>query len=151
MKRSISSIALSTPILALLAALLLPTAATGAVYRLKGKVKGDENGTVSLKVVVKRGKPQRLKAVTYRNLDGFCDQDDSVGYETPAGERSGSLSGSTSIEFGGAFMGVRYGSNPQRVGIFGKVRQRGKRVKATIEVYFDRFCKAGGTFVATPG
>ena len=109
MKRAISSITLSISVLALVGALLVPATATGAVYRLKGSVKGDANGTVSLKVVVKRGKPQRLKAVTYRKLDGFCDQDDSVGYETPAGERSGSFGGSTSIEFGGAFMDVRYG------------------------------------------
>jgi len=134
---------------ALAAALVLPAAAAGAVHSLKGKVKGDANGTVTLKVVVKRGAPIRVRSISYSKLDGFCDQDESVGYETPAGERSGALKGSARVEYGGAFMAIRYGPNPQRTGVFGKVRQKGKKVKATIEVYFDLYCKAGGTFVAT--
>ena len=136
-------------VLALSAALLLPATAPAAVYKLKGKVKGDADGRVTMKVVVTRGDPKRIKAFRYRNVDGACDQDESVGYETPTGARSGAFGGSTSIGFGGAFMDVRYGPNPQRVGIFGKVRQKGKRVVGTLEVYFDDYCKAGGSFVAT--
>ena len=134
---------------ALVVALVLPASAAGTTYRLKGKVAGDANGTVTLKVVLRNGKPQRLKAFAYKNLDGFCNQDDTIGYETPAGQRSGNLGGSTRIDYGGAFMDVWYAPNPQRVGIFGYVRNRGNRVRATIEVYFNRNCKAGGRFTAT--
>jgi hypothetical protein len=135
--------------LALLGVLLVPATASAVEYKLKGTVKGDANGVVSMKVVVKKGQLQKIRAFTYSKLDGFCDQDESVGYETPAGERSGAFGGSTTIRFGGAFMDVRYGANPQRVGIFGTVKQKGKKVTGTVEVYFDRFCKAGGNFVAT--
>jgi hypothetical protein len=128
---------------------LLPATAVGKELALKGRVAGDTNGAVSLKVVVERGKPKRLKAFAYRNLDGFCDQDDAVGYETPAGEQSRKLTGSTRADYGGAFQKWWYAQEPQRVEIFGKVRDRGRRVRGAIRIYFQQACKAEGRFTAT--
>ena len=129
--------------------LATPGAAEAKTYTLKGKVAGDADGTVSLKAVTsKSGKLKRLKAFRYANLDGFCDRDDQVGYESPDAAQTRKLRGSTKVYFGGAFQRPWYASEPQRVEFFGKVRKRGRRITArgTVRVYFKRFCKAEGKF-----
>ena len=124
---------------ALLAALALPGTALGAArtYTLKGKVEGDANSAVSVKVVVVSGKPRRLKGLTYRNLDANCDG-------SPTGELSGSAGrnvGPSGFEFDGSFRWVSYPANPSRnVNMFGKVRRRGRLITATLEVFNNDFC-----------
>ena len=126
--------------------------AAKTTYELEGPVEGDANARVSLKVVVKDGKPRAVKGLRYENLDTFCDQDAEVGYETPAGERSGSAGKNEGprIESDNSFRWVSYPSDPSRsVNVVGKVKRHGKKVTGLLEVFFNEEpCKAEGTFKA---
>ena len=123
-----------------IAGLALPAGASAArtTYTLKGKVDGDANSRVSVKVVVRNGQPQRLKGLTYRNLDSDC----------AAGELSGSGGKNlgASVEFNNSFRWVSYPQGGSRhVNMYGKVRRRGRRITATLEVFDnENLCDAKG-------
>jgi hypothetical protein len=127
--------------------------AAKTTHRLEGPVAGDANASVAISVVVKNGEPRKVKGLRYENLDKFCDQDDEVGYETPAGETSGSAGKNIGpgIESDNSFRWVSNPSDPARsVNIVGKVKQHGKKVTGLLEVFFnDEPCKAEGKFTAT--
>jgi hypothetical protein len=132
-KRSVIKVLI--PACLLLGALILPSAAPAKVHSLTGTVGSDQTATVSMRVVVKNGKPVKLKAFSWAGLDGFCDT-------TPAGEQSGSLLGSAKVLFGGNFRKA-VTSGTYSVNIFGKLKQKGKKVAGTIEVFFNNgLCKA---------
>lgn len=123
---------------ALMVAFALPGTALGATttYTLKGKVEGDANSVVSVKVVVVNGKPRRLKGLAYRNLNASCDG-------SPTGEVSGFAGKNLgpSIELGGSFRWVSYPTDPSRfVNMFGTVRRRGRLITATLEVFNNDAC-----------
>jgi hypothetical protein len=156
MDRTTSSIKGPAAVCAITLALWLAITAIagGATHKLDGKVNGDSNGTVSLQVVVRDGKPKKVKKLEYENLDTFCDQDDAVGFETPVGDRSGKAGRNVgpSIEANRSFRWVSYPDDPPRqVNVVGKVKRRGTKVEGKIEVFFNDFpaCKAEGTFTAT--
>lgn len=131
---------------ALVGVLAGPSASEGKTYRLKGTVGGDSNGTVSMRVVVKKGEPRVVKAFAWQGLDGFCD-------DTFAGEQSGSLSRSARVLFRGNFrMATSFAD--KAISITGVVRNKGRKVRGTIELYFNNgFCNAPPlgrrTFTAT--
>ncbi|MGH2987271.1 MAG: hypothetical protein ACRDLO_11390 [Solirubrobacterales bacterium] len=156
MERTTSSIkGLSAACAITLALALAITAIAGGVtHKLEGNVDGDSNGTIRLQVVVKDGKPKKVKKLEYENLDTFCDQDDAVGFETPVGDRSGNAGRNVgpSIEANRSFRWVSYPEDPSRqVNVIGKVKRRGNKVNGKIEVFFNEFpaCKAEGDFTAT--
>jgi hypothetical protein len=129
---------LAAPVLAaaLAVALALPTGAAAKVYTLNGKVKGDSNSDVSVKVVVRNGEPQRLKGLTYRNLDATCNVDGTT--TVPAGELSGTGGKNVgpSVEVDNSFRWVSYPDDGARyVNMFGNLKKGGRLIKATLEVY----------------
>jgi len=88
--------------------------------------------------VVRNGQPQRLKGLTYRNLDSDC----------AAGELSGSggKNQGPSVEFDNSFRWVSYPqAGARHVNMYGKVRRRGRRIRATLEVFDnENLCDAKG-------
>jgi hypothetical protein len=138
-------------------ALLLPAGADAAKkksHKLEGRMSGDPNSSISITVVTRGGDPKRVKRLRYRNLDTFCDLDDEVGFETPAGDRSGSAGRNIGpgIEFDNSFRWVSFPQVPPRqVNVVGKVKRRGKKVTGTIEVLDNEVpvCQAEGRFTAS--
>jgi hypothetical protein len=130
----------SIPALALVGALVVPATAAGKTHKLSGPVEGDANATVSMKVVVKKGKPKKVKGFAWQGLDGFCD-------DTFAGEQTGT----TSLKTGPFPSPFRiFGPYDQAtspgdvVDISGTVKQKGKKViDGLIAVSFNNgFCTA---------
>ncbi|MGH2962977.1 MAG: hypothetical protein ACRDL3_12410 [Solirubrobacterales bacterium] len=127
-------------ICALVGALAVAPAAVAKTHNLSGPVEGDANARISMKVVVKKGQPKKVKAFAWQGLDGFCD-DSFVGEQT----------GTTSLKtkpFPSPFR--IFGSYDQAaspgdtVDISGTVKRKGKKiVRGLIAVSFDGgFCTA---------
>jgi hypothetical protein len=55
-----------------LAVMLWPKSADGATVPLRGKVIGDANSVVTMKVVTRRGVPVRVKQIVFRRVDHSC-------------------------------------------------------------------------------
>jgi hypothetical protein len=113
---------------------------------LKGKVVGDANSDVSVKVVLRNGKPKRLKGLTYKNLDAYCDPDGSLGPQDPQFVREVSGSAGTNrnprIEVGGYFNWFSYPDNPSRQGTFaGRLRNRARKAVGKIFVGNNESCE----------
>lgn len=130
----------------LITAVLLPATAQAQVRTLKGKVVGDENSAVSVKVVLKNGKPKRLKGLTYTNLDAYCDPDGSFGPQAPeyVGEVSGSAGKNLGprIEVGGYFDWFSYPESPSRQVTFaGRLKNGGKKAVGDIGVFNNESCE----------
>jgi len=130
----------ATGVLALVAALALPAAALGKTHKLSGTVGGDPASTVSMKVVVKKGNPKKVKAFAWSGLNGFCSG-------VPAGEQSGTTGLKTSafpspFRVFGSYDGA--GGPGDVVDISGTVKKKGKKVvDGLIVVSFnDGFCSA---------
>jgi hypothetical protein len=131
----------------LVVALAVPALAPAAkkkTYSLSGPATGDANGKVSLKVVVKNGKPKKIKGLAYENLDAFCRVDEST--MVPAGEFTGSAGTNLNppgIEPGRLMQWFSYPENPSRqVTMNGKVSANGKTAKGTIGVFNNEECGA---------
>jgi hypothetical protein len=153
--RTTSTMARPLAVLIAIAAVVFAGAAIAATktHKLAGPVAGDANAKVKIQVVVKNGEPRKVKKLTYKNLDTFCDHDDEVGFETAAGDRSGSAGKNLGpkIESDGSFRWVSYPTDPDRtVNVIGVVKQKGKKVGGLLEVFFNDFptCKAEGEFGA---
>ncbi len=132
----------------LVGALLAPgTAGAGTTVRtLKGKVVGDANSEVTLKVVLRNGKPTRLRALTYKNLDAYCDPDGSLGPEAPqfVREVSGNAGRNRNprIEVGGYFNWFSYPETPSRQVTFaGRLRKRATKAIGRLFVGNNESCE----------
>jgi hypothetical protein len=132
----------------LVGALLLAATAPADIQArtLKGTVVGDENSAVSIKVVLKNGKPKRLKGLTYENLDAYCDPDGSFGPQAPeyVGEVSGSAGRNRGprIEVGGYFDWFSYPESPSRQVTFaGRLKNGGKKAVGNIGVFNNESCE----------
>jgi hypothetical protein len=126
---------------ALVGVLLLPaTAVAGKEVRtLKGGLVGDENSKLSLKVVLKNGKPKRVKGLKFENLDAYCS--------LLGGAYVGELSGTggknlgPSVDpppLGWSFYWVSYPTDPSRmIEMNGKLLRKFNfnRAKGTMAVY----------------
>jgi hypothetical protein len=142
MKRGTSTKAIAGAC-AVLGVLLLLTATAFAgkkTLSLNGKIVGDENSQVTLKIVVKNGEPKKVKGLTYANFDAYCDADGSLGPAPPhyVGEITGSAGKNvgTKIYPDGDFYWVSYPDDGARmVEGWGTVKKGGKKVVGDIAVY----------------
>ncbi|MGH2986450.1 MAG: hypothetical protein ACRDLO_07175 [Solirubrobacterales bacterium] len=133
-------------VVALAVALALPATAMAGrtVHKLSGPVTGDPNGKVSIEVVVKNGKPQKLRRLTYENLDAHCNVDGTT--IVPAGELSGNagrnLAGFQDPQHS-LFQWFSFPNDGAReVDARGRVKERGKKVVGEIDVYDNNACAA---------
>jgi len=118
-------------------------AAAKVTHTLEGAMVGDANSSVKLKVVVKNGEPSKVKALTYENLDAFCNEDGTT--ITPAGELSGNAGKALNrrVEFDNSFNWFSNPADPsRRVELFGKLKQKGKKAVGTIGVFANDTCAA---------
>jgi hypothetical protein len=146
----------------LLCALAIPATAPAAVHKLKGTFHAEGvpgTGKVSIEVVVKKGKPVRIRNLTFKNLPARCNVSEvplQPVYE-PAGTLSGGAgknSNGDGIEFGRALQWISYPNNGARqVLMNGKLSKSGKRItKGKLEVHNNASgaCQSAvGTFTAT--
>jgi hypothetical protein len=147
--------------LAAMATLLFAGVAVAKTNRLKGKVKGDGNSRVSLKVVVKRrhGKrrPTAVKPFKFAKVDYVCPDSGT------RGEKSGSFR-SGRVRLIGPRGHRSYGfqldkttADGVNIAVTGTVNKRGTRAKGSIEYTFseagiggDPDCSSGNVqFVAS--
>jgi hypothetical protein len=143
---------------ALVGVLLLPaTAVAGKEVRtLRGKLVGDENSRVSLKVVLKNKKPKRVKGLRFENLNAYC----SLLGGAYVGELSGTGGVTAPGDFevdppplGWTFTWFSYPQNPSRmIEMNGKLLRKFNfnRARGTMAVYsneeFNQCGVAKGTF-----
>jgi hypothetical protein len=120
-------------------ALAVAPGALGAkkTYKLSGPVEGDPNGSVAIQVVVKNGKPRKLKKLVYENLDAHCNVDGTT--IVPAGELSGNagknLAGFQDPQHS-LFQWYSFPDDGARqVDARGRVKMKGKKVVGEIDVY----------------
>jgi hypothetical protein len=128
-----------------LAILAVPASAGAATvtHTLSGKMvdeatsETDANSKVTVKVVVRNGKPVRLKALAFRRLNGYCrDEAGDPLYFVGQFGGVGGRNRNPRIEVGNLFNWFSYPSNPpRRVEFFGKIRNRGQRIVANLNVY----------------
>jgi hypothetical protein len=144
-------------------ALAVPATSPAAiqVHKLTGTFHAEGvpgTGTVSVKVVVKNGRPVRIKNLTFKNLPARCNVSETPGspiYE-PAGILSGGAGANSNgdgIEFGRALQWISYPANGARqVLMNGKLSKSGKRIsKGKLEVHNNApgACQSAvGTFSA---
>jgi hypothetical protein len=138
MKMSRAWIAALTACVAVAAVSTAAAARTeGAVHKLKGKMAGDANSAVSVKVVVRNGDPRRLKELEFKRLDAFCGDD-------PAGELSGKGGRNLGpgVEFDNSFNWFSFPQQPapRQVNMFGKLRREGKKLGGRLEVLSNSTC-----------
>jgi len=128
--------------------LLFAGVAAAGTHRLRGKVKGDANSRVSLKVIVKRknGKrrPTRVKSVRFSKVDFICPDSGTTG------EKGGSFK-SGKVRLIGPRGHRSYGfeldkttSDGINISVTGTVNRRGTRVRGSIEYTFSE-TGIGGT------
>jgi hypothetical protein len=151
------------PASVLVCALVVPATAPAAVqvHQLKGTFHAQNvpgTGTVSVKVVVKKGKPVRIKELKFNNLPAFCNVSETF---EPAYVPAGKLSGSggenkngDGIEFGRNLFWVSYpGKGARQILMNGKLNKFGTRIKkGRLQVHNnnpDACQSAVGTFTAT--
>jgi hypothetical protein len=123
-----------------------PASAGTQVRSLKGTVVGDANSAVTLKVVLRNGKATRLRSLTYKYLDAYCDPDGSLGPQAPqfVREVSGSAGRNRNprIEVGGYFNWFSYPTDPSRQVTFaGRLRNRATKAVGRIFVGNNESCE----------
>jgi hypothetical protein len=155
MKRAVAAAKPAMIVGALVAALAVaaPAIAGKTVHKLSGPVTGDPNGKVSIDVVVKNGKPQKLRNLRYKNLDAHCNVDGTT--IVPAGELSGhagkNLAGFQDPQHS-LFQWFSFPDDGAReVDARGRAKQKGKKVVGEIDVYDNTGCAAStkNKFTAT--
>jgi hypothetical protein len=137
---------------AMIVGLVVPTSAGAVVHHLRGSVVGDANGKVFMSVVVRNGKPKRVKNFRWKNLDGAC-------FDVPDGEQSGQKRGSTRIEVNKFFRASGLFGGGNQFDFSGFVRNRGRRIaNGNVQIFYGNGCEAptaetsprgGGKFTAT--
>jgi hypothetical protein len=151
-ERRVKSTKRATVGMAIVAALLLAVPASAsaakATHKLTGKMVDEANSTtdanskVSVKVVVKNGEPKRLKALKFDNLNGYCrDEMDGPLYFVNEFSGRGGRNLNRRIEINNIF---NWFSNPEtpsrRVEFYGKIKNSGKRITATLNVFNNTEC-----------
>jgi hypothetical protein len=130
------------------ASLLFAGVALGKTNRLKGKVKGDGNSRVSLKLVVKRvhgrRRPVRVRSFKFSKVDYICPDSGTTG------QKGGSFK-SGKVKLIGPKGHRSYGfeldkttSDGINIAVTGTVNRRGTKVKGSIEYTFSE-TGIGGT------
>jgi hypothetical protein len=124
-----------------LASLLLAGAAFAKTNRLRGKVKGDGNSRVSLKVVLKRRhgvrRPTAVKPFKFSKVDYVCPDSGT------SGEESGSFRSGKVRLFGPrghrsyGFQLDKTTADGINIAVTGTVNKRGTKVKGSIEYTFS--------------
>ena len=130
---------------ALAATVALPGAASAGkvTHKLSGKMvdeatsTADANSKVTVKVVVKNGKPKALKGLIFQNLNGYCrDEPESPLYFVNEFSGTGGKNQNPRIEVGNLFNWFSYPTDPPRsVEFFGKIKNNGKKILANLNVY----------------
>jgi hypothetical protein len=151
--RRVTRIKLTACICALVGVFLLPaTAVAGQEVRtLKGGLVGDANSMVQFKVVLKNGKPKKVKRLRFENLDAYC-RGAYVGELSGTGGRNLGF-GPDPPPLGWTFYWVSYPTDPSRmIEMYGKLLRRFNfnRARGTMAVYsnqeFDQCGAASGEF-----
>jgi hypothetical protein len=143
------------------AVLVLPAMASAGiqVHKLSGVFHGENvpgTGKVSIKVVVKDGKPVSVKELKYKNLPAGCNVSETPG--SPIFEPAGTLSGDAGknrnppgIEVGRRLQWFSYpGNGARQVTMNGRLNKSGTKIfKGRLEVGNNQACQgARGTFTA---
>lgn len=142
-----------------LCALIMPATSPAAVHKLKGTFHAEGvpgTGSVSIEVVVKKGKPVRIRNLAFKNLPARCNVSEDPG--SPVYEPAGTLSGSAGknangdgIEVGRLLQWFSY-PGARMVSMNGRLSKSGKRIsKGELQVHNNASgaCQSAvGTFTA---